>query len=305
MLSTSLKRRFVVPLSDLRGGHLSSSMALLGAHMSIAGSLANAPEAGAKIGCEAIQIFSKNQRQWKAKPLTEAEADAFKKAMEAHGIRAAMVHDSYLINLADPEEAGWKRSVAAFIDEMERCEVLGIPLLVFHPGAPKEAGEEFGLKRIAEALDHCLSKAKAGSVMPLIENTAGQGSNVGWRFEHLRAILDRLSDPARAGICIDTCHTFAGGYDIRTKEGWEATLKEFDRVVGLRRIRAFHLNDSKKGLNCRVDRHEHIGQGEIGIEPFRALVRDPRFMEVPMALETPGGDPDFERNLKLLKKLRG
>jgi deoxyribonuclease-4 len=280
-------------------------MALLGAHMSIAGSLSNAPASGAAIGCEAIQIFSKNQRQWKAKPLSEAEAEGFKRAMEAHSIRAAMVHDSYLINLADPEEAGWKRSVAAFIDEMERCETLGIPLLVFHPGAPKEAGEAFGLKRIAEALDLCLSKAKAERVSPLIENTAGQGSNVGWRFEHLRAILDSLSDPKRVGICIDTCHTFAGGYDIRTQEGWEATLKEFDRVVGLRKIGAFHLNDSKKELNCRVDRHEHIGQGCIGAEPFRALVRDPRFKETPMALETPGEDPDFERNLKLLKRFRG
>ncbi len=280
-------------------------MALLGAHVSIAGSLANAPENGAKIGCEAIQIFSKNQRQWKSKPLSVAEAEAFKEAMAQRGIRAAMVHDSYLINLADPEEPGWKRSVAAFIDEMERCEALAIPRLVFHPGAPKEAGEEFGLKRIAKALDHCLSKAKAEHVSPLIENTAGQGSNVGWRFEHLRAILDGLSDPARVGICIDTCHTFAAGYDIRTREGWEATLKEFDRVVGLKKIRAFHLNDSKKELNCRVDRHEHIGQGCIGIEPFRALVRDPRFKETPAALETPGDDPDFERNLKVLKRFRG
>ncbi|MEM3087371.1 MAG: deoxyribonuclease IV [Halobacteria archaeon] len=280
-------------------------MSLLGAHVSISGSVANAPENGARIGCEAIQIFSKNQRQWKAKPLTDAEAEAFKSAMEKHHIRAAMVHDSYLINLADPEEAGWKRSVAAFVDEMERCEALGIPRLVFHPGAPKEAGEEFGLKRIAEALDRSLSKAKAGSVSPLIENTAGQGSNVGWRFEHLRAILDSLSDPKRVGICIDTCHTFAGGYDIRTREGWEATLKEFDRVVGLEKIGAFHLNDSKKELNCRVDRHEHIGQGRIGAEPFRALVRDPRFKETPMALETPGEDSDFERNLKLLKRFRG
>ncbi len=279
-------------------------MPLLGAHMSIAGSLANAPAGGAAIGCEAIQIFSKNQRQWKAKPLAEVEAEAFKAAMEKHGIRAAMVHDSYLINLADPAEVGWKRSVAAFVDEMERCEALGIPRLVFHPGAPKEAGEEFGLKRIAKALDYCLSNAKAGSVSPLIENTAGQGSNVGWRFEHLRAILDGLSDPKRVGICIDTCHTFAGGYDIRTKEGWEATMKEFDRVVGLKKIGAFHLNDSKKELNCRVDRHEHIGQGCIGIEPFRALVRDPRFKEIPAALETPGDDPDFERNLLVLKGLR-
>lgn len=279
-------------------------MALLGAHVSIAASLSLAPERGRKIGCEAIQLFSKNQRQWKAKPLSGVEADGFKKAMEAQKIRAAMVHDSYLINLADPEEAGWKRSVAAFVDEMERCEALGIPRLVFHPGAPKEAGEAFGLKRIAKALDHCLAKAKAESVMPLIENTAGQGSNVGWRFEHLRAILDGLSDPARVGICIDTCHTFAAGYDIRTREGWEATLKEFDRVVGLKRIRAFHLNDSKKELDCRVDRHEHIGAGCIGIEPFRALVRDPRFEKTPMALETPGDDPDFERNLKVLKKFR-
>lgn len=279
-------------------------MALLGAHVSIAESLSLAPERGQNIGCEAIQIFSKNQRQWKTKPLTEVEADGFKRAMEQHAIRAAMVHDSYLINLADPEEPGWKRSVAAFIDEMERCEALAIPRLVFHPGAPKEAGEEFGLKRIAKALDQCLSKAKAGSVMPLIENTAGQGSNVGWRFEHLRAILDGLSDPGRVSICIDTCHTFAAGYDVRTREGWEAILKEFDRVVGLKKIGAFHLNDSKKDLNCRVDRHENIGEGCIGIEPFRALVRDPRFKEVPMALETPGEDADFKRNLQVLKRLR-
>lgn len=272
--------------------------------MSIAGSLANAPGNGASIGCEAIQIFSKNQRQWKAKPIPPAEAEAFQREMEAMNIRASMVHDSYLINLADPREAGWKRSVAAFTDEMERCEVLGIPYLVFHPGSPKEAGETVGLRRVAQGLDVCFSKAKADHVMPLLENAAGQGAHVGWRFEHLQTMIEGLSDPKRAGVCIDTCHTFAAGYDIRTKEGYEDAVRQIDRAVGLKRVRACHLNDSKGELNCRVDRHEHIGQGHIGKELFRWLVRDPRFREVPMVLETPGDDSDFARNLKLLKSLR-
>ncbi|MBI4362437.1 MAG: deoxyribonuclease IV [Euryarchaeota archaeon] len=277
---------------------------LLGAHVSVAGGLDRAPGNGASIGCEAIQIFSKNQRQWKTRPLGDAEAGKFREGVRERDIREVVIHDSYLINLADPNEEGVRRSREAFVDEMRRADALGVGYLIFHPGAPKEAGEAYGLKRIAESLDWCLAKADETKAMLLLENTAGQGSNVGWRFEHIHDIMEGVSDRKRLGVCVDTCHTFAAGYDIRTREGYEATVRQIERHIGLGNIRAFHLNDSKKDLNCRVDRHEHIGEGKIGLELFRWLVNDPRFENVPAVLETPGEEEDFRRNLKVLKGLR-
>jgi deoxyribonuclease-4 len=276
----------------------------LGAHVSISGGLHLAPGRGRDIGCEAIQIFSKNQRQWKAKPLSDEEAEAFREAVKAAGMQSVVIHDSYLINLADPQEEGLERSREAFVDEMERAQRLGVRYLVFHPGAHKGAGEDFGIRRIAESIDYCVGQADAPGVILLVESTAGQGSNLGYTFEQLRDIRDAVSDPSRVGYCLDTCHIFAAGYDIRDQVAYERTIEKASEVLGLERVKAFHLNDSQKELNSRVDRHEHVGKGHIGIEAFRLLVNDSRFRGVPMLLETPGDDGDFRRNLDLLKSLR-
>lgn len=277
---------------------------LLGAHVSIAGGVSLAPGRGKEIGCETIQIFSKNQRQWKAKPLDEEEARAFRKGVHETGMRGVMIHDSYLINLADPEAEKLEKSRAAFVDEMERAQRLGVRFLVFHPGAHKGEGEEAGLRRIAESLDACVDAAEAPDVILCLECTAGQGTALGYRFEQLRAVRDQVGDPSRVGYCLDTCHLFAAGYDIRDAEGYEAVMHHVSEVLEVENIRGFHLNDAKRELGSRVDRHEHIGKGEIGLEGFRLLVNDSRFREVPGALETPGGDGDFVANLKVLKGLR-
>ncbi|MFQ5838756.1 MAG: deoxyribonuclease IV, partial [Thermoplasmata archaeon] len=259
---------------------------LLGAHVSISGGLQLAPERAMEIGCETIQIFSKNQRRWKAKPLTDEVAEAFKDAVQAAKLESVVIHDSYLINLADPLEEGLRRSREAFVDEMERAQRLGVEFLIFHPGTHKGAGEDFGIKRIAESVDYCLGAADAPGVVLLLESTAGQGSSLGYTFDQLRAIREAVDDPSRVGYCLDTCHLFAAGYDIRDREGYERVMKEASEVLGLERVRAFHLNDSKRELKSRVDRHEHIGKGEIGLEAFRILLNDSRFEGVPMVLET-------------------
>lgn len=277
---------------------------MLGAHVSIADGLRLAPGRGRKIGCEAIQIFSKNQRQWKAKPLEDEEAEVFKEAVVQEGVQAVTIHDSYLINLADPVEENLQKSREAFVEEMERAQRLGVPHLIFHPGAHKEAGEAFGIKRVAESLDYCIDRSSARDVTLLIECTAGQGSALGYTFEQLRDMRAQVSEADRVGYCFDTCHLFAAGYDISTQEGYEAVIEYASHILGLESVRAFHLNDSKRELGSHVDRHEHIGQGEIGLEAFRRLVNDPRFARVPMVLETPGEEEDFKRNLDLLKSLR-
>ncbi|HXG62722.1 MAG TPA: deoxyribonuclease IV [Planctomycetota bacterium] len=275
----------------------------LGAHMSIAGGLARACERGRDAGCDVIQIFVKNERQWRARPLPEEEIAAFRRARAACGIRTAFAHDTYLINLASPAEALWEKSVRAFVEELERCEALGLAFLVTHPGSPGEASEAEGIRRMARGLGTALRRTRGFGVRVLLETNAGQGRCLGWRFEHLGAILDRVPEPERVGFCFDTCHVFAAGYDLSTPQGFEDTLGAFDRAVGIRRLEAFHLNDSKKGLGCRVDRHEHIGRGRIGLEPFRRLMRDPRFRDVPKVIETPKeGDMDAV-NLGLLRGL--
>ncbi len=276
----------------------------LGAHTSISGGLYLAAERGQAMGCEAIQIFSKNQRQWQAKPLTDEDVDAFKAAVKRAGLASVVIHDSYLINLADPMEENLAKSRAAFVEEMERAQRLAVPYLIFHPGAHKGEGEDFGIGRIAESLDYCVEAATASEVTLLIETTAGQGTALGYRFEHLRDIRDSVLDPSRVGYCFDTCHLFAAGYDISTTDGYELVMAGASEILGLGNVKAFHLNDSKREFGSRIDRHEHIGRGEIGLTAFQLVVNDDRFGDIPMVLETPGEESEFERNLNLLKNLR-
>lgn len=274
----------------------------LGAHMSIAGGLPLACERGLKLGCDTIQIFVKNERRWAAPPLEDAEAARFREARRACGIRSAFAHDTYLINMASPDKALWNKSVDAFVGEMERCQMLGLLFLVTHPGSPGEAGDEAGIVLMTQALDEVHRRCKGFEPRILLETTAGQGTTLGWKFEQMRWILDRVKEPERLGFCLDTCHVFAAGYDISTAEGYQRTFDEFDRLLGLGNLRAIHLNDSKQPLGSRVDRHEHIGKGEIGREAFRRLMRDPRLKDVPKVLETPKEDGMDAVNLRLLRR---
>ena len=275
-----------------------------GAHMSIAGGLYKAFAYGEKAGCEALQIFSKNQQQWRAKPLTADEIAQFAAERQRYADWPLAVHDSYLINLASPKDDLWEKSIAAFGEELERCAALGIPYLVTHPGAHTGSGEETGLRREADALNRLFDAGIGGNVIALLETTAGQGSCLGYRFEHLAQLIELVEREDRLGVCVDTCHLLAAGYDIRTPETYAATFAEFDQVVGLDRIKVIHVNDSQKGLGSRVDRHTHIGEGCVGLEGFRALVNDPRFKELPMILETPKGE-DLAEDIANLATLRG
>jgi len=281
---------------------------ILGAHESVAGGLHLAAERGRHDGAEALQIFTKNAAQWRARAIGADEAGAFAAACRAHGIRAVMAHDSYLINLASPDPALWRRSIAAFAEELRRCALLRVPFLVTHPGSPGERGERYGTGRVAAALDAAFAQAQEPPVTVLLENTAGQGHQLGHRFEHLGAIRRASDHRARIAACLDTQHAFAAGYDLVTAAGYAATFAAFDRAVGLERLRAFHLNDSKRPLGSRVDRHERIGRGLLGDEAFRRLVNDPRFASVPAVLETPpgpGGRPSFAAGLRWLRGLLG
>jgi deoxyribonuclease IV len=275
---------------------------LAGAHMSIAGGVHRAFERGLDAGCRTIQIFLKNSNQWKAKPLTEEGRALFKNAQKQSGIRPVLAHDSYLINLASPDKSLQRKSIEAFIEEMERANFLGVPYLVLHPGAHVGSGVEAGIARVADALKHALDAVEP-PVSLVLENTAGQGSSLGHSFEHLAAIMEKIPYPDRIGVCLDTCHLFAAGYDIRTQESYNATMRDFDRLIGVKRIRAFHVNDSKKELGSRVDRHAHIGKGCIGLEAFRCLVNDRRFTRIPKILETPPG-PDLQQDLMILIGVR-
>ncbi len=282
-----------------------ASPLLIGAHVSVAGGLEKAFERAEGLGCTAMQIFSKNANQWRARPIDAEQAEAFRSAWAKSPVGPVVVHDSYLINLAAPADEIWLKSIDAFRDEMERCALLGIRHLVMHPGAHLKSGEEAGLARVAEAFRRLFAEGPAG-VTVLLENTAGQGSYLGGRFEHLVRLMEMVPQ-GRFGICLDTCHLFAAGYDISSEEGYASVMDEFDRIVGVEHIRAFHVNDSKKGLGAAVDRHEHIGQGTIGREGFAALMRDARLRNVPKILETPKGDSDaFDlMNLATLRELAG
>lgn len=262
-------------------------MKFVGAHVSASGGVENAPVNAAAIGAHAFALFTKNQRQWQAKPLTGKSIDAFRRNLEEAEIDPGQVlpHDSYLINLGHPEAQALEKSRAAFLDEMQRCEQLGLRLLNFHPGAHLgQIPEEECLARIADSVNRALEQTEG--VTAVIENTAGQGTVLGWRFEHLAAIIERVEDRSRVGVCIDTAHTFGAGYDLRTPEACAETFAEFDAVVGFRYLRGMHLNDSKVALGSRVDRHHSLGQGHIGLEAFRFIMGDPRFDGIPLVLET-------------------
>lgn len=273
--------------------------------MSIEGGVFNAPLRGKEVGCDVIQIFTKNNNQWKSKKLTDKEITAFKNNLNKTGIKAVASHDAYLINLASPKKDVYKKSLDAFYDEMERAEELGLPYLVFHPGAHLGEGEGAGIKQIADSINLLLSKSKSNNLMLLLEATAGQGTHIGWRFEQLAKIINLIEQKEKMGVCIDTCHIFAAGYDITTEEGYTKTFDEFDRIIGLQRLKLFHLNDSKKGLASRIDRHEHIGKGMLGLKAFKMLLNDERFKDIPMILETPKEKDMREdrRNLKVLRSL--
>ena len=282
-------------------------MPRFGAHMSVSGGIALAFDRLAEVDGEALQIFTANQRQWQAKTPTPAEIETFKaRRRQAPGVPVAS-HDSYLINLASPNPETEEKSLAAFGEELRRCAALGIEYLIMHPGSHLGAGIEAGLQRFTANLDRAISEADIGTqVMVLLETTAGQGTNLGASFEELASIIAASAYPARLGVCYDTCHTFAAGYDIRTPKAYAETMAEFDRLLGLERLRFFHLNDASKGLGSRIDRHAHIGQGEITVEGFRNLVNDPRFADHPMVLETPKSDDLHEdrENLAMLRSLR-
>lgn len=278
---------------------------ILGAHVSTAGGVQNSPGNGLELDCQSIQIFTRNQRQWKAKPLTDSEVEGFRQELKRSGIQATAAHASYLLNLGSPEPAVLARSREAFSQELERCRRLGLDYLVVHPGAHLGSGESAGLRAVAQSLNRTLEQNRDVRTRILLETTAGQGSHLGYRFEHLAEILSLVQESERVGVCVDTCHIFAAGYDLRDGAGYRRTLDELDRVLGLSRVKAFHLNDSKRELGSRVDRHEHIGEGCIGAEGFRLLVKDRRFAQTPMILETPGGETHYEKNLNRLRELHG
>jgi deoxyribonuclease-4 len=282
-------------------------MPLFGAHMSIAGGCTTALELARAHGCPAVQLFTKQPTQWAARPLPDEEVRTFRRLRRTAGVRVALAHDSYLINLASPDEALYRKSLEAFVEELQRAERLGLRYLVTHPGAHMDAGEEAGLARVAAALDEAHARCPGFAVRVLLETTAGQGTTLGHRFEHLARILSLVAEPRRLGVCLDTCHVFAAGYALAPAAEYEATMRALARTVGLRRVRAFHVNDSLKPLGSRVDRHAHLGQGHLGLEPFRLLVNDPRFRDRPMILETPkeaadGSDMDAV-NLAALRGL--
>ena len=275
--------------------------------MSIAGGFYKAAEAAHATGCECVQIFTKNNSQWRAKPISENDIKSFRIAMQECGIKHSLSHASYLINLASPKPDLRQKSIDSMIVELERAELLGIPYVVFHPGSFTTSDENTGLVTIIDSLNKILLATNTLQTIPLLENTAGQGSNLGWDFKHLGTIIMGVDDPGRVGVCIDTCHAFAAGYAMDTAENYDSTIKKMKNCFGIRKIRAFHLNDSKKPFGSRRDRHEHIGEGEMGLLPFRFLLNDKRFAKIPMYLETEKGNRDGDdydvMNLRTLRSL--
>ncbi len=276
--------------------------------MSIGGGIWRALERGKALGCDTIQIFTKNARSWRAKPLKGEEIEEFLKVKEATGIDPVVAHDTYLINLASPKEEVYSKSIEALWEELERASALRVPYLVMHPGAHLGSGEEEGLYRIARAINLIHQRGPDLGVMILLETTAGQESSLGWNFEQLARVIEMLEEDHRVGICFDTCHAFAAGYDLSSEEGYRRTFEELDEVLGLERLKVIHLNDSKAPCGSRIDRHEHIGRGEIGLEAFERLLNDERFATLPFIIETPKGQTpegeDWDRvNLSTLRSL--
>lgn len=276
-------------------------MKFIGPHVSASGGVENAPLNALAVGATAFALFTKNQRQWFSSPLTDKSVAAFQENCLKAGISADYIlpHDSYLINLGSPDPEGLEKSRKSFIDEMARCEQLGLKMLNFHPGSHlKKIPLETCLDLVAESINIALDKTHG--VTAVIENTAGQGSNVGFSFQHLAHIISKVDDKNRVGICIDTCHTYSAGYDLKTEDGYEKTFEEFDNEVGFKYLRAIHLNDTKKELGSRVDRHDSIGKGLLGIEFFERFMKDPRFDNMPLILETPD-ETLWTEEIKLLK----
>jgi deoxyribonuclease-4 len=278
---------------------------LIGAHMSIAGGVYNSLTFGKDLGCTTIQIFTKNNNQWKAKELTEEDVKRFVENQKETGISPVVGHNGYLINLASPKEDIYRQSLDSMLIELQRAELLALPYLVMHPGSHLGTGERAGIKKIVRSINWLHRNTKGFRVKICLETTAGQGNAIGFRFEQLAEIIDMVKDDQRLGVCYDTCHTFAAGYDIRTKISYESTFKEFDKIIGIPRLKVFHMNDSMKDFNSRVDRHQHIGEGKIGLEGFRLLMNDSRWEKIPKILETPkeGGTEKDQKNLNVLRKL--
>lgn len=272
-------------------------MPRLGAHLSISGGLPRAVDRAEASGCEALQIFTKSAGQWRARELPAEEIALFRRRVRQTRIRPVVAHNSYLINLAAADPVLRDRSIAALRDELDRAESLGLDALIMHPGSYTSGTEEGGLEMIGDGLAGILASRPDGRTRILLEHTAGQGTNLGHRFEHLARIIDRLGGSSRVGVCLDTCHLIAAGYDIRSEEGYRDTFRQFTKIVGLSRLKAFHLNDSKKPCGSRVDRHEHIGKGCLGLGTFRRLLNDPRFAKLPMLLETPKVDTPHSRRV--------
>ena len=280
----------------------------LGAHESIAGGLVNAFDRGHTATCDSIQIFTKSNRQWKARPLEDEEVAAWRERMQAEeesgGIFPVVAHTSYLINVGSPQEETWEKSYAALKIEVERCEMLGIPYLALHPGSHLKAGEEAGLANIARALSRLHAETPGFETMVCLEHMAGQGTNMGTTFEQLAWLLDHTDQGERLGICLDSCHLYAAGYGVRTPDGYARTMEDFERIVGLERLKVVHLNDSMHELGSQRDRHAHIGEGTIGLEGFRNFVNDPRLADLPGLLETDKSD-DLHEDIENLERLRG
>jgi deoxyribonuclease-4 len=271
--------------------------------MSIAGGVHTAVERGISIGCTTMQMFVKNNNQWRGKELSDEDISTYKKLLQESSIGPVVVHDTYLINLCATDKEILRKSRTALKDELDRCERLGVEYLNFHPGSHIGAGEKEGIKRIAESLNTIHDQTRGYGVRSVLETTAGQGTAIGYRFEQLREIIDLVEDAERMAVCVDTCHVFAAGYDIATERGYEKTFEDFDAVIGLGRLAAFHVNDSKREFGSRVDRHEHIGKGAIGKTGFRLLMNDDRFRTVPKILETPKG-PEMKEDVMNMKVLR-
>ena len=276
----------------------------IGAHVSAAGGVENAPVNAHEIGATAFALFTKNQRQWQAKPLTEESISAFKTNCEKFGFKPQQIlpHDSYLINLGHPEKTALKKSCDAFLDEMQRCEQLGLDRLNFHPGSHlNQISEDECLSLIAESIN--ISLEKTNGVIAVIENTAGQGTNLGFSFYQLKKIIDQVEDKSRVGVCIDTAHAFSAGYDLKTKSGFENVFQEFAEVIGFEYLKGMHLNDSKKDFGSKVDRHDSLGKGTLGLEVFECIMNDDRFTGIPLILETPNEEL-WAEEIKLLKSLQ-
>lgn len=287
--------------------HPKRNTPLFGAHMSIAGGYHNAVSAAHDVGFDTVQLFTKNNNQWKAPPITSEQAATFRAKLAETGIILPISHASYLINLGSPDDVLWRKSIDAMAVEVARCAELGIGDVVVHPGAHVGSGEAAAIERIAQALDEVDRLTKGMDVVIDLETTAGQGSTLGYRFEQLAQIIERVKHPERLGVCVDTCHIFAAGYSLETLAEYDGTIEELERTVGLGRIRVWHLNDSCRDRGSRVDRHAAIGEGKLGLEPFRHLVNDPRFRSLPLILETPKGIEQGEdldaRNLRVLREL--